>query len=185
MRRPPPPFTAQVAASAAAAYLQTRFTTRSHLRRLILHRADRAIAEYGGDRAEAAAIVDALLDRLVESGQLNDAAYANAKVEKLVRAGVAPPVIHGRLAAKGVSGALVRAGLDAMREDGIDPALSGAAAYARRRRIGPFRLDAEQRAAERPNDLARMARAGYSYDIAKKIINLADEDEARALLDGL
>jgi regulatory protein len=42
-------------------------------------------------------------------------------------------------------------------------------ALARRRRLGPFRTAA--RAQHRLRDLAAMARAGFAYDLAKKVID--------------
>src|SRR5258707_11653043 len=49
-----------------------------------------------------------------------------------------------------------------------------ATALARRRRLGPYR--AKDRKDHRTRDLATMARAGFDYDLAKKIIDAADTD---------
>jgi regulatory protein len=43
-------------------------------------------------------------------------------------------------------------------------------ALARRRRLGPFRK-AEARAEHRLRDLAAMARAGFAYALAEKVID--------------
>ena len=48
-------------------------------------------------------------------------------------------------------------------------------ALARRRRLGPFRLP-EQRADRRTKDLAAMARAGFAFDVARKVIDATDPD---------
>ena len=50
-----------------------------------------------------------------------------------------------------------------------------AAALARRRRLGPFR-PAKDRKDRRARDLAAMARAGFDYDLAKKVIDAASPD---------
>ncbi len=50
-----------------------------------------------------------------------------------------------------------------------------AAALARRRRLGPYRA-AEDRKDHRLRDLAAMARAGFAYDVAKKVIDAKDPD---------
>ena len=42
--------------------------------------------------------------------------------------------------------------------------------FARKKKIGPFREDEEKRRACRQKDLATMVRAGFEYDLAKKII---------------
>ena len=46
-------------------------------------------------------------------------------------------------------------------------------ALARRRRLGPFRAEAE-RADRRHRDLAAMARAGFALAVARKVIDAAD-----------
>jgi regulatory protein len=50
-----------------------------------------------------------------------------------------------------------------------------AIALARRRRFGPFRPD-KDRKDRRLRDLAAMARAGFAFDIAKKVIDAKDPD---------
>ena len=45
-----------------------------------------------------------------------------------------------------------------------------ALALARRRRLGPFRPAAD-RAEHRTRDLAALARAGFNYDLARKVID--------------
>ena len=42
--------------------------------------------------------------------------------------------------------------------------------YARKRRLGPYRLD-EKRKERRNRDLASLARAGFRYDDAKNVID--------------
>ncbi len=46
-------------------------------------------------------------------------------------------------------------------------------AYAKRRRIGPYRLE-EKRADNRERDLASLARQGFSFGLARRIVE-ADE----------
>ena len=50
-----------------------------------------------------------------------------------------------------------------------------AVALARRRRLGPFRPE-KDRKDKRLRDLAAMARAGFAFDIAKKVIDAKDPD---------
>jgi regulatory protein len=48
-------------------------------------------------------------------------------------------------------------------------------ALARRRRLGPYRLT-EARKDHRLRDLATMARAGFAYDVARKVVDAASPD---------
>ncbi len=63
----------------------------------------------------------------------------------------------------------IDAAIASLRELCADPELAAARHFARRRRLGPFRAAAErQRHAER--DLAALARAGFSYRVARSVM---------------
>ena len=83
-----------------------------------------------------------------------------------------------RVRTKGVSADVVLHALaDVDRESGDadeDPELSAAQQFAKRRRLGPFR-DAASRAARRDRDLAALVRAGFSYEIVRRVIDLSLE----------
>ena len=80
-----------------------------------------------------------------------------------------------RLAAKGVPREVVAAVLEAEREahPEEDSEEAAAWAYARRRRLGPYRLP-DKRADHRERDLASLARQGFPFSLARRIVE-ADE----------
>ncbi|MCA9558512.1 MAG: RecX family transcriptional regulator, partial [Myxococcales bacterium] len=78
---------------------------------------------------------------------------------------------------RGLPADLIDAALEAADAEVEDPDLAAAARYARRRRLGPFR-PAEARAERREKDLAALGRAGFSYAIARRVI---DAEDAAAL----
>jgi regulatory protein len=47
--------------------------------------------------------------------------------------------------------------------------------WARKKRLGPFRREVRARQENRQRDLSALARAGFSFGIAKKIIDAAPE----------
>ena len=55
-------------------------------------------------------------------------------------------------------------------EQVADPDLAAAIRYAKRRRLGPFQRDEIRRVERRQKDLASLARQGFSYGIAKRVI---------------
>lgn len=182
-RRVPRPIDAADIDIAARTYLTRYFTSRAHLRRLLMRRVDKNLAANGGgDRPALAAAVDATLDRLLAEGALNDEVYARDKVRSLVRRGVSEAGVHQRLASRGLGGERVRAGLEAVREGGADPAMSAACAFVRRRRMGPYRFDADVRKTQRDRDLAALGRAGFSYAIARRALDMETVEEVEALL---
>jgi len=174
---PPPPLTAAYLEAAALHYLERFASSRANLRRVLMTKARRALAHWGGERAEAEALIDGVIGRLTTLGYLDDESYAEMKVASLVRRGGSRRAIQATLAAKGVAAETVRTALA-----DFDPEAERAAAWAlaRRRRLGPFR-PAAARAVHRLRDLAALARAGFPHDIARAVIDApvaAEEDGA-------
>ncbi len=104
---------------------------------------------------------------------MDDAAFAAAKVRSLRRRGGSARAIGAKLAAKGVDRETVGAVL-AGQEDGSED--EAALAYAKRRRLGPFR-QSSSRAAARERDLAAMARAGFALSLARRVIDADPEGD--------
>ena len=160
-----------------------------------------AAARACGDAAEIVA-------RLAKSGVVNDAAYAESRARSLSRTGHSRRAIGAHLAARGVPAELARAAIP----DGADAELAAAVAHAKRRRLGPFATpggphDPEPGAADEDTDpddapdadpraaaarrqarhrriLAGFARAGFSQDVAARVLRL-DRDTAERLLHDL
>ncbi|MGA8400139.1 MAG: RecX family transcriptional regulator, partial [Stellaceae bacterium] len=90
--------------------------------------------------------------------------------------------IRAGLAAKGVAAEDAAAAIDALREEGGDPEIAAAVAFARRRRLGPFRrAPAEGNDELRLKELGGFARAGFSRAAAEAVIASATPEEAEAL----
>ena len=155
--------------NAALFYLKRYSATASQLRRVLLRKVDRSFrAHGGGDRAEASRWLDALLEKLIRNELLNDQAYARGKAQALRAAGRSTRVIGQKLRLKGVSAELVNQTLATTTQEISDEA--AAHIWARKKRLGPYCRDASQRTAQRNKHLAAMARAGFSFALAKKII---------------
>ena len=163
-------------------YVERFATTAANLRRVLTRRVDRACKHHGDDRAKMLPWVEAAVEKLVKLKVVDDARYALDRARALRRLGRSPQKIRAHLTAKGVAGALVRDAIAATEQtdDGRDATYEAAVAYARRRRLGPFRVakgSAEELRQQATKDLAAMGRAGFSYDMAKRVMAL-DPDEA-------
>lgn len=172
---------------AALHYLERYASSSANLRRVLLSKVRRSAQQHGTDPAEGNRWVDSLIERYQRSGLLNDALYAEAKATGLQRRGGSTRRIRQTLMAKGVDEAHVEAALGELEGMDVGTAdLTAALAYARRRRLGPFRTDrggtGEERKARRDKDVAALARAGFDLDTARRVI---DADDADALIDGL
>lgn len=159
--------------NAALHYLKRYAATVSQLKRVLMRRVDRSIKAHGGERTEAIGWVDELVAKLTRSGLINDEAYAGMKAHSLRNSGRSARVIAQKLRMKGVSAETVAKKLaDATAELSEEEA---AKIWARKKRLGPFRTNLKTREENRQRDLAALARAGFSFGIAKKIIDAVPE----------
>ena len=159
--------------NAALHYLKRYAATSSQLQRVLVRKVDRSLKFHGGDRSEALRWIDELLARLVRSGLLDDEAYAGMKAHSLRASGRSSRMIAQKLRMKGVAADVVAQKLaDATADLSEEEA---ARIWARKKRLGPFRTNAQSRQESRQRDLAALARAGFSFGIARKVIDAASE----------
>ncbi len=142
-----------------------------------MHKVRRSAELHGTDPEAGAAFVHALIRRFERSGILDDRRYAEGKALSLRRRGGSARSIRAALKAKGVAGEETDRALQAANEGAVatEADLAAARRLSRRRRLGPWR--ARDRARHRLKDLAALGRAGFSYDIARAVIDGAAEEE--------
>jgi regulatory protein len=88
-------------------------------------------------------------------------------------------VIAETLRAKGIAPASVAAVLAATAaETEEDLALTAARAFARRRRLGPYRTKASSDPRQAEKDMATLLRAGHAYSVSKQILNYYKENNS-------
>lgn len=178
-RKPPKKATARHLDNVALWYLQRFAASADSLRRVLMRRVEKSARAHDTDREEGAAFVEDIIARFRRSGLLDDRVYAEGRALSLHRRGVSTQGIRARLAAKGVGTDDIDAALAMLRDETDDPDLAAAIAYARRRRIGPYRTRGD-RDELRERDLAALARQGFGYDIARRVIEARDVDELEA-----
>jgi regulatory protein len=177
-RRKPRKITPDSLGRIALHYLERYATSSENLRRVLTRRVRRSAEAHDADPDEQMPHVDALIVRYQQAGLLDDQAYARMRAESLHRRGTSGRMIRMKLAAKGVASDAIDDALESLSELVANADLSGACNYARRRRIGPWRL--RDRADYRDRDLAALARQGFSYNIARKIIDAEDTEMLEA-----
>jgi regulatory protein len=173
-----PPPDARSLHDAAVRHLARYSATQVGLLRVLGRRIDRwaraaeAAPEIVATAQQAARDVVA---KLAAVGAVDDAAFAARRARSLARAGRSRRAIGAHLAARGVS-----AELTAALPYDPEAELTAALAYARRRRMGPFRQppDPEQHM----RDMGRLARAGFPQNIASAVLRMdADDAEERVI----
>jgi regulatory protein len=178
LKRPARPVTAKSLENAATSYLERYPSTAEGLRRVLQRRVRKA------EIAEAPVIdnvgqtIDAIVARFVDAGVIDDKAFAQTRARTLHRRGTSSRLTRLKLERAGIDGETLdkaMSGLD--QELDTDPRQrewQAAVALARRRRLGPFRD--KDRKAHRQRDLAALARAGFDYDLARKVIDSEERD---------
>lgn len=115
--------------------------------------------------------VDKMLDDFERIGLLNDRLYAEQQFDSLIARGHSLKLVSQKLRQKGLGSDLIETLLAAADDD-----LNRQAAFAlaRRKRIGPWRRGEVDPNVKR-KELAMFARAGFSYGIAREIIEADSE----------
>jgi regulatory protein len=121
-------------------------------------------------------MIAAVLEKLVSRGLLDDRTYAAAQARRMRARGASGRRISVRLHEKGVPAEIARSVLDDESHAREEADLAAARTYARRRRLGPHRLDPAEREARRQRDLATLARAGFGHSTAVEVIDASPED---------
>jgi len=181
-RRRPRQITEDYLEKAALHYLGRFASSSGNLRQVLTRRVRKAARETEVDETQAAAWIETLVAKLQRAGVIDDRAYAEGRVVALRRGGDSARAIRMKLAAKGVARDVADGAL-AIDEPGNDE-LAAAVAYARRRRLGPFRPAGERRE-RRERDLAALARKGFAPDLCRRVVDAADEDALEELATAL
>ncbi len=131
---------------------------------------------------EATIWVENVLARLIRVGLLDDEKWAEGRARALSRRGKSLRAIQYDLRRKGLSPEHIERAIEELSEDEADPELAAACRLARRRRLGPYYTGADRRE-RRQKHLGALARQGFSFDVAKKVVDAPDLEALDALLE--
>ena len=115
--------------------------------------------------------IDMVIANLESMGVINDTIYSEIKSKNYLKKGYSLNKIRMNLAQKGIDGDLLKKTMNDIQKDNIDPDFYAAIRVCRRRRIGPYRPDAN-REIFYAKDTGVLARAGFSYATSKNVLGL-------------
>jgi len=174
-RRPPSVARASLEA-AALRYLERFDCSTARLRKVLSERVAKAARAGMAEAAAAPAIIEELLARYQSSGLIDDQRFARNFAARQRDRGASRRMIEQKLRARGITADVLSELLP--RNDSAASELEAARAFARRRRLGPHRKP-ELRDEYRRKDLMAMARAGFNYDTAQRVVgNGSSTDDA-------
>lgn len=159
---------------AALHYLDRYETSVQSVRRVLRRRVERWAMKDGVPVEEGAfEAIESVIADLSRLNLLDDSRYAGMKARSLFNGGRSGRAIGAYLAARGVSAETIGEALDARADESgsdAEPDLEAALRFARKKRLGRFRPE-EQRAEKRDRDMAALGRAGFSWHIAKTVVD--------------
>jgi regulatory protein len=174
-RRGPRKATEKSLKNAAFFYLARFDASAEKVRRVLLGRAGRSARAHGTDAKEGRRIAESVIAKLLGLGLLDDRAYGERRAAALHRRGTPIRVIARRLASDGVAADDIDAALASLAGNAADLDLAAAVAYARRRRLGPYRIRLADPGV-RAKELAAFSRAGFGYAVALRVVDTASAE---------
>ncbi len=166
--RPQPELSEAALDEAALSYLNRFDCSVEKLKKQLIA----VVRRRGGEPAKFKGAIASLLQRYQRSGLLNDERFAARLATRLRERGASRRAILMKLRLRGIASSVAEATVGGGREGELE----SAKAYARRRRLGPHRPEAE-REANRRRDLAALARAGFDHDTAIRAIGYGADDD--------
>jgi regulatory protein len=158
----------------AVSYLARFDCTAAKLRQVLLRKLGKqrsgqddpeVITSHGAD---ATPNIERIVARFLEVGYLNDERFARGLAQSLLNRGTAPRKAVERLKQRGVKAELAQGVIRELGASG-ETELSAARRLVQRKRFGWCRPDgARQERAQK--DLAALARAGFSFDVARRAL---------------
>ena len=109
-------------------------------------------------------IIESIIIKLEKNKFIDDDRYSSTKILSLSNSGKSKNFIFNYLIKKGVSKSQIHNNLNLMKQDNDDWELESAKIFAKKKKLLEKNESYEKK-------LAKMARAGFSYDICKKILS--------------
>lgn len=173
-----PPIDGAWVREAALRYLGRFTPSEAHLSYILHTKIKRAEARVSEDPAVHQQWVQAAVEEAKRFGGVNDELLARGLVRSAQRRGLARGAARLKLKSKKLSAEALEAALDevyTVQEGEVDPTLSAAARAAQKKRLGPWGPSGLDYAA-RQKQLAALARRGFHFGIAKKVLEATLEE---------
>ena len=120
-------------------------------------------------------VIDKVLINLETNKLISDELYSDSKSRMLLRRGYSINRINQSLRQKGIKSEFIKKSIEKIKEDKIEPDFISALKLCKRRRIGALRPGANRELFYK-KDMGILARAGFSFEMSKRILDLEFEE---------
>ena len=121
-------------------------------------------------------LIKLIINKFKKIGLIDDKKFSENKTLTYMERGYSKKKIIFNLKTRGISDENIEEGITNLKTTYVNSELTAALIYAKKKKILAFNKK-EKKFDEIKKKLLQMSQAGFSYDIAKKIINLNDEKE--------
>ena len=142
-------------------YLNRYASSKKNLKNVLL----RKIKKFNNNEKEIKIHIKNILDELQKENIINDEKFANSIAFNYAQTGKSKKFIKFKLLQKGINIDDINNALQNLEEENPDFEIQSAIHFARKKKLGKFGNSLNKK-----NDLSKMARAGFNYDIIKKVI---------------
>ena len=126
-------------------------------------------------KKEISDLIDKVLVNLEQNKFLNDELYSDSKSRSLLRRGYSLNKINQSLRMKGIDQKFIKQSIQKIKNKEIEPDFVSALKLCKRRRIGAIRPSANRELFYK-KDMGVLARAGFSFELSKRVLNLEVEE---------
>ena len=158
----------------AYTYLEKYSPSKQQLRTYLFKKMTK-INQKISSKKETFNLIDTVISSLEEQKLLSDKYYSDAKSKAFFRRGYSLKKIRFNLIKKGINEKYIKDSILKIKEDEVDPDFFSAIKACKKRRIGPSREESN-RPLFYKKDISILARAGFSYDVSKKVLELSKDD---------
>ena len=151
-------------------YSPSKQQLRTHLFKKLVKKNQKIV-----NKREIFNLIDAVIASLIEQKFLSDKYYSDTKSKEFLRRGYSLNKIRYSLIKKGIDAKYIKASISKIKENEADPDFFSAIKMCKKRRIGPNREE-NNRPLFYKKDISILARAGFSYEISKKVLEIPKEE---------
>ena len=142
-------------------YLNRYASSKKNLKNILLRKSKK----FNNNEKEMKIHIKNILDELQKENIINDERFANSIAFNYAQTGKSKKFITFKLLQKGINIDDINNALQNLEEENPDFEIQSAINFARKKKLGKFGNSLNKK-----NDLSKMARAGFTYEIIKKVI---------------